>query len=164
MHLLKNNRSGELCVPKTEFDCFCDGNVLVFNFIAYDSSLLSFSNKDNDDIWKGNVVEIFLDVGEKDFYYEFEVAPNGVTFVAQKYKDKLVFVDNDFFKAKVETKDNSYNVRMEIEIKKIAKNNELLFNAFRCEGDVLEALSPTLCETFHKKEKFVILSDFLSKK
>ena len=162
MHQLKNNRTGELGIPKTEVECFYNDDILVFNFVAHDSSLISFSDKDNDELWRGNVVEIFLDVGEKDFYYEFEVAPNGTTFVAQKYKDKLVFVNNDFFNAKAETSGSSYNVRMEIDVKRIAKSKELLFNAFRCEGDELEALSPTLCDTFHKKENFIPVKDFLN--
>ena len=161
MHLLKNNRNGGPGIPKTEVECFYNDDVLVFNFVAYDSSLISYSNKNNDDIWKGNVVEIFLDVGNPDFYYEFEVAPNGTTFIAQKYKDKLVFVNNNFFSSKVEIKDNSYNVRTEIEVKKLTKTKELLFNAFRCEGDSIEALSPTLCDTFHKRENFVLVNDFL---
>ena len=161
MHLLKNNRNGGSGIPKTEVECFYNDDVLVFNFVAHDSSLTSYSNKNNDNIWKGNVVEVFLDIGNLDYYYEFEVAPNGTTFIAQKYKDKLVFVNNNFFSSKVEIKGNSYFVRMEIEVSKLTKTKELLFNAFRCEGDAIEALSPTLCDTFHKRENFVLVNDFL---
>ena len=70
MHQLKNNRTGELGIPKTEVECFYNDDILVFNFVAHDSSLISFSDKDNDELWRGNVVEIFLDVGEKDYYYQ----------------------------------------------------------------------------------------------
>ncbi|MBR4377548.1 MAG: hypothetical protein IKP50_01475 [Bacilli bacterium] len=161
MHLLKNNRNGKPGIPTTEVECFYNDDVLVFNFVAYDSTLESFSNRNNDEIWRGNVVEVFLDVGELEYYYEFEVAPNGTIFVAQKYKDKLIFVNNNFFNAKVEKRGNSYVARMEIETRKIAKTNNLLFNAFRCEGDSLEALSPTFSDTFHKKEYFVSVKDYV---
>ena len=161
MHQLKNNRTGELGIPKTEVECFYNDDILVFNFVAHDSSLISFSDKDNDELWRGNVVEIFLDVGEQDYYYEFEVAPNGTTFVAQKHINKLVFVNNNFFKANTKKSGDSYFVRMEIDVKKISKTNELLFNAFRCEGEVIEALNPTLCDTFHKKDKFIPVKNFL---
>ena len=63
---------------------------MIFEFSAYDSSLNSFSNIDNDELYNGDVVEVFLDLGDE-VYYEFEVAPNGASFFLEyfwRYKNK----------------------------------------------------------------------------
>ena len=157
MKLLKNNFTGEIANPKTEVEISFNNDVLSFNFVAHDSSLESYSDKKNDDLWRKNVVEVFLDLNDPDFYYEFEVAPNGAIFVAKKYKDKLVFINDDFFKSNVEIVGNSYKVLMKIDLKMIGKVENFKFNAFRIEDENLEALSPTFCDTFHKREKFISL-------
>ena len=101
------------------------------------------------------MVEIFLDCGDRKFYYEFEVAPNGTTFVAEKHKNKLVFIDDKFFSSETRIEGNSYCVKMSINLKLLGKKRVISYNAFRIEGEVLEALHPTLCDTFHVREKFL---------
>ena len=155
MKPLYDNKTGKLGVPKTEFEFNRKGDILEFNFVAYDSSLESFSNEKNSELWKGNVVEVFLDCGDRKFYYEFEVAPNGTTFVAEKHKNKLMFIDDKFFSAETRIEGNSYCVKMSIDLKLLGKKRVISYNAFRIEGDVLEALHPTLCDTFHVREKFL---------
>ena len=158
MNYLKNNFNGEIAKPKTSFEIERIDGCIKATFIAYDSSLISFSDKDNDDLWRGNVVELFLDLGDKDFYYEFEVAPNGRKFIAKKYIDHLEYLSPSSFKSEVIRDGNNYKATMMIEAK---TNKEILYNAFRIErkekSNVLEALSPTYCDTFHVRDKFIKL-------
>ena len=155
MKPLYDNLTGKLAIPKTEVEYSRKGDILEFNFVAHDSSLKSYSDEKNSDLWKDNVVEVFLDFKDRKFYYEFEVAPNGATFVAQKYKNKLVFVDDSFFSSDVKIDGNDYIVKMQINMKLLGKKDVFAFNMFRIEGSTLEALHPTLCDTFHKREKFI---------
>jgi hypothetical protein len=164
MSYLKNNFNGGQTKTKTSFAVKKIGFTIIANFIAHDSSLLSYSTKDNDDLWKGCVVELFLDLGDRDFYYEFEVAPNGATFVAKKYIDHLDFIKNDFFKSKSVIDGTSYKVEMVIDLSKLNILKDIRYNAFRIENDSpkeksdnLFALNPTLCDTFHIREKFIKL-------
>ena len=155
MKPLYDNLTGKLGVPKTEVEWSRKGDILEFNFVACDSSLESYSDEKNSDLWKSNVVEVFLDMKDRKFYYEFEVAPNGATFVAQKFKNKLVFVDDSFFSSEVKIDGNTYIVKMQINVKMLRKKDVFAFNMFRIEGSTLEALHPTLCNTFHVREKFI---------
>lgn len=164
MKYLLNNFTGKIASPKTSFNVTNRGTSLVFSFVAEESSLFSYSKKDNDDLWKGCVVEVFLDLGDKDFYYEFEVAPNGAIFVAKKYPDHLEFIKSNFFKSSVTVNDNIYKVNMEVDLSKLKVSNIVRYNAFRIENETakeksnnLEALSPTLCDTFHIRDKFINL-------
>ena len=157
---LFNNRTGKLEEPITNISFEMLGNFLVFNFEAFNSSLNSFSNKNNDEIYNGDVVEVFLDLGD-DFYYEFEVAPNGTTFIAKIINKLPVFVENTFFESNVKVIDNNYFVEMRIDLSKLSQYKEIKFNAFRIETKgikpnyILQALCPTLTDTFHVREKFI---------
>lgn len=160
---LLDNLTGKIGTPQTDFSYERKGNLLSFCFEAYESSLNSFSNIDNDQLYKGDVVEIFLDLGD-DFYYEFEVAPNGATFVAKILNREITFTENNFFKSKTYIKGDMYQVYMMVDISKLKHNGKIRFNAFRIETKgikseyILQALSPTLCETFHVREKFIDLN------
>ena len=158
MKYLSNNFNGESGTPKTSFEVKREGDSLFFSFVAHDSYLYSYSEKNNDDLWKGCVVEVFLDLGDDDFYYEFEVAPNGTTFVAKKYKDHLEYLPGDLIDTKVAIKGDSYIVEIRIDLSKFPKYRHIRYNAFRIErGKILEALSPTYCDTFHVRDKFISL-------
>lgn len=160
---LFDNRTGEPANPKTLLSYKIKGGKLLFDFIAYDSSLNSYSNINNDELYKGDVVEVFLDVGKED-YYEFEVAPNGACFVAKISRKTPIFIDKSCFKCKSSIKNNDYYVTMIIDLDILnPDNNKIKFNAFRIETKkirqdyILEALSPTLCDSFHVREKFIDL-------
>ena len=159
MNRLSNNIDGKIGVPETLVTWKRDGNILIFNFEAKDSSLKSFSNKNNDTLWYENVVEIFLDLGD-DFYYEFEIAPNGTSFIAKIKNRAITFFEQNFFSHKVEIEGSTYKVEMRMDLGKLSyKPKHIRFNAFRHERvkekDVELALNPTLCDTFHVKEKFI---------
>ena len=50
---------------------------------------------------------------------------------------------------------------MNVDLSKLKHNNNIEYNAFRIEmvneRQILEALNPTLCNTFHVREKFMRL-------
>ena len=162
MQQLLDNRSGKLIEPKTYVSFKKQGNSLVFNFEAYDSSLKSYSDKDNDELFNGDVVEVFLDLSFEE-YFEFEVAPNGAKFVAKIKDGKPVFINDEFLKTQARIEGKNYFVKMVVDLSKFHKIKNIKFNAFRIETKgikpefILQALSPTLCNTFHVREKFVKL-------
>ena len=160
MERLLDNRTGKESTLRTNFsyckkDCF-----LIFEFEAKDSALNSYSNENNDEQYKGDVCEVFLDVGEEE-YYEFEVAPNGTTFVAKIINGTPYFIDSSFFMSVVEKGFRSYKVKMVIDLTRFMPLETLKFNAFRIETKgvrqdlILQAYSPTLSNTFHVRECFV---------
>ena len=159
---LKDNYTGKVGNPLTSLEIKRNEDTFSFIFEAKESSLESFSNKNNDDLWRLNVTEVFLDMGD-DFYYEFEVAPNGKTFVAKINNGNVSFFDCDFFSSHVETSGNTYKVTMRFDLSKFKNTKEIRYNAFRVEtknvGDkqTLMALNPTFCDTFHVRDKFIIL-------
>lgn len=163
MERLLDNRSGKEVEPKTLLSVNRINDTLIFEFEVYDSSLNSFSNVDNDELYNGDVVEVFLDLGDE-FYYEFEVAPNGANFVAKIINGTPVFINNDFFSSSSSIKDDSYFVTMKIDLSKLGNNKKIRYNAFRIETKrietnyILEALSPTLSNTFHVRDKFIELN------
>lgn len=159
MAVLLDNFTGQKPKKLTDFNYIKDNSVVTFNFNCYDSAIYSFSNKDNDDLWRGCVAEVFLDTG-LDFYYEFEVAPNGAVFAAKIRNRKIEYIDPSIIKAKATVVGNGYQVQLIVDLNKLERGNELKFNAFRVENkkgetvQQLQALNPTLCETFHVREKF----------
>ena len=160
MKELLDNRTGKESKLKTYFSYEKRCNLLVFNFECHNSSLNSYSDKDNDELYKGDVCEVFLDIGGES-YYEFEVAPNGAKFVAKIINGTPHFIDDSFFMSVAKIKGNSYTVKMIIDVSKIGSITELNFNAFRIETKrvkrdfILQAYSPTLSNTFHVRECFI---------
>ena len=160
MKRLLDNCSGNFIDPITNVSYEINGNILEFNFQAFDSALNSFSNKDNDAIYNGDVVEVFLDLGDE-FYYEFEVAPNGTTFIAKILNGNIIFVENTFFESNVRIEGNNYFVKMKIDLSKLGESKNIKFNAFRIETKgikpnyILQALCPTLSNSFHVRNKFI---------
>ena len=162
MKELLENFTGQKASVKTLFSYEFKGNKVVFYFEAYNSSLESYSNIDNDKLYDGNVVELFLDIGEENKYLEIEVAPNGAKFVASICNREITFVDPSFIKTKSVIKDDAYFVEMIIDLDKLGNPSNMMFNAFRIEDKENEkrtlcALSPTYCGTFHVREKFIPL-------
>lgn len=162
MKQLFDNRTGNIGNPKTFVSCRLENSFLVFNFEAYDSSLNSFSKTNNDALYNGDVVELFLDLGDV-FYYEFEVAPNGATFVATIVDAKPTFISNNFFQSNVKIDGNNYSVCMIIDLSRLGFKKLIRFNAFRIETKgikpeyILQSLSPTLSNSFHNRDKFLNL-------
>ncbi|MGI6713841.1 MAG: hypothetical protein ACOX3K_02130 [Bacilli bacterium] len=161
MKLLQDSRTGGEPQVKTLVSFRREADVLIYKIKAFDSSLNSYSEIDNDELYRGDVVEVFLDLGDPDFYYEFEVAPNGATFVAKKYHDHLEFIKKDFFFAKSKIEGDDYEVEIRIDLTAFADYQNIKHNVYRIETKgiksnyILLALEPTLCDNFHVRNKFI---------
>lgn len=159
--LLKENITGGKACYKTTLKCKESKDSYIFKFKAFHSSFFSISDKYNSNLYDGDVCEVFIEYGEKDHYYEVEVAPNGAVFLANIHNDGTSFkgtlIDDCFVKTSAQIHKNYYYVVMEIPKDKI-KMDKIKFNAFRIDTDGgktnahLFALHPTLCGSFHKKE------------
>ena len=72
-------------------------------------------------------------------------------------------IERRIIKAKATIVGDNYQVQLIVDLNKLERGNELKFNAFRVENkkgetvQQLQALNPTLCETFHVREKFIRL-------
>lgn len=162
--LLRENIKGGTSKYKTDVKLSIEGEYFVASFVSEDSSLDSYSDKYNDVLWRSNAVEVFLDVGRENKYWEVEVAPNGVIFLAEvtrvDNKNTLRMIDECFVDASVSTSGGTYKTRIRIPLVKLGyeKSKGLKLNAFRIETkgkeQYLMSLFPTLCETFHKPEAF----------
>ena len=162
----KDNLTGNVPDRKTELEIIKEGNFVSFNFACSKSDLISYSDKNNDKLYLASVVEVFIDVGEED-YYEIEVAPNGATFFAKILNKKVTFIDNDFFESSVHIEGVKYYVTIKVDLSRVKDFSAVKFNAYRIERDKegkqsLYALFPTFSKTFHVPERFVLLSSFLS--
>lgn len=162
---LKENLSGKYPDRKTELEIKKTEEILSFRFSCSKSEMISFSNKNNDELYRASVVEVFLDVGEES-YYEIEVAPNGATFFAKILNRIVTLLDNDLFKSNTSILDNKYFVDIDIDLKKFSHPEIIKFNAFRIELDKegiqhLYAMFPTFSDTFHVPEKFVLLDNVI---
>lgn len=160
MKRLIENINGKDNNPKTLFEIIRIGNILNVRFEAYDSDLISFSNKHNDQLYKASVVELFIDVGREE-YIEIEVAPNGVTFEAFYNNGEVKFIESSLLQSKVTTGNKKYIVELSVDLHSF-NCKTIRFNAFRIEkrkngNIILLALNPTMCETFHVKNKFIKL-------
>lgn len=171
MFELKENVKGTTSKYKTLFDIKIENNELVATYHSYESSLESFSDIYNSEIWRGNVVEIFIDVGRKNKYFEIEVAPNGTMFLAEITNINGAFsgefIDECFVKSNVLTLEHEYITEIRVPLLSIGVTDlkQVKINAFRIEnennGQYLMSLNPTLCETFHKPECFLLLAELI---
>lgn len=161
MRFLYENVEGKSKIPLTEFSYQRKNNILYVHFKAYDSTLFSYSDKDNGELYNGDVVEIFIDYGDES-YLEIEVSPNGKKFVATILNRNITFIDDSFFKYQVKVDGNNYYADMEIDLNRFGNPKKLKYNAYRIEvypdsRVILLAVNPTLCKTFHVRNKFIDL-------
>ncbi len=142
---------------------------LIFNFKCANSKCFSAYSEDNDPIYLGDVVELFLCTGkDPNEYYEIEVAPNGTRFFAL-IKNKGEKLDTTFFAppftADVRMTEGGYDVTITIPESSIGYTGKekIRFNAYRIETEGgtpeknLLALNPTGKRAFHVPERFVTL-------
>ena len=165
MKRLLENKTGKEVEPLTLLNVEEKNGKLAFHFICHDSFLSSYSSKNNDQLFKDNVCEIFLDIGEKDSYLEIEVAPNGTKFVANIVyhgEDReIVFIKDDFLKTNVEINGKKYEVDMIFDLAKLNNPPHIKYNAFRIETQGIEpehillAASSTMCGSFHVRKYFI---------
>ncbi len=171
---LKNNRTGE-AIPefKTEVEITLSETHLTFEFLCKNSRFFSAGDKYNDSIYNGDVCEAFISVdGGINNYFEVEVAPNNTVFLYRiqnscdgVFKGEPIPESENFVESSVELLGSDYKVNFSLPLDKMGydEGKGLLLNAFRIETEGghtdlnLLALSPTLCDTFHKSEAFIKL-------
>ena len=163
--LLRENLSGaeaDVCT----FSCTLSEQEAVFFFDVRDDELVSPFRTDNEDIWKGDAVEVFLSPdGSKERYFEAEVSPYGVRFwgeVTFAGGEKRLKKLPPPFTAAVRRTARGYTAELHFPPSALAgfDGARALFNAFcidtRLDGaQRLYALSPTRCATFHRPEAFI---------
>ena len=176
---LKNCRTGEEAVYKTEFEVFENGDKLTFVFDAEHSQGYCCRSGYNKIHSMGDVFELLIGTDpERKVYYEIELSPRAELMIAEmtnKGDDEkgnpmldINFVEVPFVEAKVEKTEAGYHAEMSFDKKNInSGDGEIYFNAYRIETDGgtpekhLFALSPTMKGKFHVPAKFVWLKDFV---
>lgn len=166
---LYENKTGEETPFTTAFDYELKDSEIVFKFDCENSRLFSAYQGDNEPLYLGDVVEVFIGVGENPKkYYEIEVAPNGALFFAEIENNsgnlKTDFLEPNL-KRKVRLNGSSYSVEISVprSFFNLKDGDKIYFNAFRIETEGgtpeknLIALSPTLHGRFHDPSKFILL-------
>ena len=140
----------------SQFDC------LSFFFSVKDTDIISPFEKDNEDIWTGDAVEVFISPnGDLTNYIEIEVSPNSVRFMGRILnKDGCNFIlekikPNFYAQALINSK--GYDVNINVPYSVFSNNFDYAkakLNAFRLDKKVsgeqiLYALNPTYCDSFH---------------
>ena len=138
-----------------------------FSFEVKDEDIISPYLTDNEDIWQGDAVEVFLSPhGDRTRYFELQVSPFGVRFwgevINRDGKTPQLKKLPHMFQARAERTGEGYTVHIELpygELGAVLPEN-MAFNAFRLDKkadgrQLLYALSPTFSDSFHRPQYFV---------
>lgn len=149
------------------FSCEFSKYAAHFSFEVRDEDIVSPYLKDNEDIWQGDAVEVFLSPdGDRTRYFELQVSPFGVRFwgevINRDGKTPQLKKLPPMFQAKAERTGEGYTVHIELpygELGAVLPEN-MAFNAFRLDKkadgrQLLYALSPTFSNSFHRPQYFV---------
>ena len=137
-----------------------------FFFDVRDEDVISPFQEDNEDIWQGDAVEVFLSPdGNLEHYFELEVSPFGVRFwgeVTFGGGEKTLKKLPPPFEAEASRTKEGYAVQIKLPLAAMQGYDRaaVVLNAFRLDKKAdgrqeLYALNPTRCETFHKPEYFL---------
>ena len=151
---------------KCRFRCRFGERETEFFFDVKDADLISPFQEDNEDVWQGDAVEVFLSPdGDLTRYYELEVSPFGVRFWGEIAFSESMRVLKKLpppFRAEVtRTKDGyAIHIRLPFAALKGFDRSTIKLNAFCPDrhtdgGQELYALNPTRCDTFHKPQYFL---------
>ncbi len=142
-------------------------SAICFYFDAEDEDLVSPFTQDNEDIWQGDAVEVFISPdGDLKNYKELEVSPFGVRFYGairnEDGKTPVLTKQAPPFAARVERTEKGYRVSIELPLSALDGFDEqkMKLNAFRLDKkadgrQLLYALNPTLCASFHRPAFFM---------
>ena len=163
---LSENTSGASS-EECRFSCEFNKYAAHFSFEVKDEDVISSYLTDNEDIWQGDAVEVFLSPdGDLTRYFELEVSPFGVRFwgevINRDGKTPRLKKLPPMFEASAERTDEGYNVHIELPYGELGAvvPEKMAFNAFRLDKkadgrQLLYALSPTFCNSFHRPQYFV---------
>lgn len=166
--ILKETETGEDSPFYTAVSYGVEKGALAFKFECKNSRYYSPYSGDNEPLFEGDVVEVFLRTGDDPKkYYEIEVAPNGAVFFADIFNDdgdiNVTFSQKKVSAAVRKTADG-YEADIKIPFDSVNITGEtrlVYFNAYRIEteGGIMEknllALNPTGERKFHHPEKFI---------
>ena len=141
-------------------------DALRFYFDVKDDEIVSPFGKDNEDIWQGDAVEVFLSPdGSLTRYYELEVSPFGVRFwgeISFPGGERRLKKLAPPFTAEARVTEYGYAVSVCLPLCALKgfERKKMKMNAFRLDKkgsgeQALYALQPTLCETFHRPAYFL---------
>ncbi len=147
------------------YDLRKDG--MIFHFDVEDEDIVSPFAKDNEDIWQGDAVEIFLSPnGDRLRYLEIEISPFGIRFCGKIFNHdgktpRLEKIPPNF-SAEAVISERGYTVTAELPYASLEgyEEDKMIFNAFRLDKkrdgtQLLYALNPTLCRSFHRPAFFI---------
>ena len=145
------------------FRCLFGEEEAQFFFDVSDTEIVSPFREDNEDIWKGDAVEVFLSPdGDLSRYYELEVSPHGVRFWSVNRWSRGVRTLEKLpprFRAHTERTRQGYRAEIALPLSELSgfDREKMRLNAFcvdkRENGEqLLYALFPTRCKTFHKPQ------------
>ena len=169
--ILKDNRTGK-DIPEflTKVDVSITDKDIIFEFDCKNTKFYSFCEGYNSDLWRGDVCEAYICTdGSRENYFEIQIAPNNSNYCSRVYNPdgnfQTTLVDKNPITSTVEKLGDDYKVKFSLPLDFIGydKKKGILLNIFRIEteGGIqdknLLALSPTLCNTYHRPEFFVKL-------
>lgn len=138
-----------------------------FSFEVKDEDIISPYLTDNEDIWRGDAVEVFLSPdGDRTRYFELQVSPFGVRFwgevINRDGKTPQLKKLPPMFEARAKRTEEGYTVHVELPYGELGAvlPERMAFNAFRLDKkadgrQLLYALSPTFSNSFHRPQYFV---------
>lgn len=138
-----------------------------FYFDVKDEDIISPYQEDNEDIWHGDAVEIFVSPdGDLTRYMELEVSPFGVRFYgeivnADGQTPQLKKAEPEYDAEAVRTEYGySVTIRLPFKAMKRFDRPKMKLNAFwldkKASGEQeLYALNPTFCSSFHRPKYFL---------
>lgn len=164
-YFLKENKTGKIN-EKCSVILTLENDVLSFIFDIEDNTIFSPFKNHNEDIWKGDVVEVFITFdGNIKQYLEYELSPTGLRFLGiinnPTTKSPILEKIDPNFNCDVELTDYGYKARIDVDVK--GKNlTDTKLNCFNIDNSEngeqrLFALSPTLGPTFHDSNAFIKL-------
>ena len=138
---------------------------LIFNFEVEDDSIYSPYTKDNEDIYNGDVVEVFVSFnGDIHNYLEYEISPFGIKFLGlinnpTLDKGVLTKIDPNFI-GEASLTSIGYKAKIVVDLKE-HDIKDIKFNAFAIDSDSnrpqkLYCLNPTEKRNFHRPNYFVM--------
>lgn len=164
--LLSENTTGA-SNEECRFSCEFRKYAAHFSFEVKDEDIISPYLTDNEDIWQGDAVEVFLSPdGDRTRYFELQVSPFGVRFFGEIInpdgKTPQLKKLPPMFEARAERTEAGYNVHIELPYGELGAvmPESMAFNAFRLDKkadgrQLLYALSPTFSDSFHRPQYFV---------
>lgn len=165
---LSENLTGGESGQQTLITYYHKDGKLVFVFDCDEDAPISYGDKDNDKIYKGDVVEVMITLGSRERYLEVSVNPSELKYVAIVDNRDGELTITPIAENPVETEliptETGYIAKIILpkawleELGRTADTSYINFyrQDFNAVGDLrMYALSPTRTASFHKSEAFV---------